>query len=174
MSNYPEEEQPRSRSVPSNEWTAQGLDDFALKLVVKATEAVGVAHARVVAFPLLMERLGELPGGCCEGNLCSSRHRCFLEILGGVNASTEHGADSQRLAPVLPLLLFQGPPGEEPSTVNMGKFYRAMYAVWSNIAGVRGCTMEYFNQLTSASTLDVSAVPYYSLFSVAKTPFFKN
>ena len=141
---------------------------------MEATEAVGVAHARVVAFPLLMERLGELPGGCCEGDLCSPRHRCFLEILGGVNASTEHGADSQRLAPRASSSLLPGPPGEEPSTVNTGKFYRAMYAVWSNIAGVRGCTMEYFNQLTSASTLDVLAVPYYSLFSVAKTLLFKN
>ena len=111
VSNYPEEEQPRSRSVPSNEWTAQGLDDFALKLVVEATEDVGVAHVRVVAFPLLMERLGELPGGCCEGDLCSPRHRCFLEILGGVNASTEHGADSQRLAPRASSPPLPGAPG---------------------------------------------------------------
>ena len=65
-------------------------------------------------------------------------HRCFFEILRGVNASAEHGSDSQRLAPRASAPPLPGAPGEEPSTVNTGKIYRAMYAVWSNIAGVRG------------------------------------
>ena len=59
----------------------------------------------------------------------------------------------------IPVLLFQGLPSEEPTVVNTGKVYRAMYAVWYNMGGVRSCTAEYFKQLTSASTMDVSAVP---------------
>ena len=50
----------------SDEWAAQGVGDFALKLVVEATEEVGVSTARVVALPLPVERLGELPGGCAK------------------------------------------------------------------------------------------------------------
>ena len=144
---------------PSNEWSAQGLGDFALKLVVEATEAVGVAHARVVALPLPMERLGDLPGGCAKDISAYPVIDVFSKSweVSMLPQNTEPiRGDS---LPVLPLLLFQGPPGEDPSTVNTGKIYRAMYAVWSNMAGVRGCTAEYFNQLTSASTVDVSAVP---------------
>ena len=130
-----------------------------MKLVVEATETVGVAHARVLALPLPLERLGELPGGCAKEVPAYPAIDVFSkswEVLMLPQNTEPVRGDS---LPVLPLLLFQGPPGEEPTVVNTGKVFRAMYAVCSNMGGVRGCTAEYFKQLTSASTVDVSAVP---------------
>ena len=64
------------------EWTEQGVGDFALKVVIQATSQVGVAAARIVALPLPVEKLGELPGGDAKTN-----HFYPCTELGVINAA---------------------------------------------------------------------------------------
>ena len=67
-----------------------------MKLLVEAMETVGVAHARVLALPLPLERLR-------DGSSRLSRHRRIFEILGGADAPEEHGADSWGFTSCSPL-----------------------------------------------------------------------
>ena len=52
----------------NEEWSEQGVGDFSIKVVVQATNQVGVASARIVAIPLPVDKLGQLPGGDAKTN----------------------------------------------------------------------------------------------------------
>ena len=142
----------------SGEWAQQGVGDFAMKLVILATEQVGLAVARVMALPLPVERLGELAGG----NAKDSPFYPSIDMFGKAwdlqmlpqNMEPCRG-DS---LPVLPLFLYQGAPGTEPASLEAERGRTAMYAVWSNLAGVRGFTAAAFQQLVSVPSVDASPV----------------
>ena len=61
--------------------------------------------------------------------------------------------------PVLPFFLYQGEAGTDPQAINAEKTFQAMYAVWSGLRGVRGCTAVDFKKFISATPVDVSPVP---------------
>ena len=141
------------------EWTEQGVGDFALKVVIQATSQVGVAAARIVALPLPVEKLGELPGGDAKTNHfypCIDVFANPTELL-----SLPQNTDPVRgdAVPVLPLFLYQGPPDSELGVINAAKTFQAMYSVWSGLHGVRGCTADLFHRLTTATPIDVAPVP---------------
>ena len=144
---------------PATEWAAQGVGDFALKLVIEASANVGMGFVRVLALPLPIDRLGELPGGCAKDVVAYPAIDVFAKMyevqLLPQNTEPSRG-DSM---PVLPLFLYQGPPGTDPTELDSGKIYRAMYAIWGRMAGARGCTSQRFQTLISATPMDVSEVP---------------
>ena len=146
-------------TYPAAEWPTQGLSDFAMKLVVQVTEDPGLALGRVVALPLPVERLGELPGGNAKTEPGYPAIDLFSRSSDLLMLPQNHETIREDSLPVLPLLLYQGAPGTEPTTLDTGKVFRAMYAVWSNVTGVRGCTSTRFGELTSATPMVISPVP---------------
>lgn len=143
----------------SGEWVEQGVSDFALKLVINATAEVGVATARIVALPLPVERLGELSGGNAKDLHSYPAINVFakpMELMMVPQNSEPARGDG---LPVLPMVLYQGPPGEEAFSLDATKLMRAMFAVWSTSSGVKGVTAEVFARELAAPPVGTDPVP---------------